>query len=456
MLSAEDNKRLTEVGPGTPMGELLRRYWMPIAAIAELDDRPTKPIRLLGEDLVLYRDNAGRYGLINRKCPHRGADLVYGMLEECGLRCNYHGWLFNERGRCLAQPFEERANPEADFKERIRLRAYSVEVNAGLLWAYLGPAPAPAVPDWRNFYTKGYKHICYVHLPCNWVHVMENAFDQLHNEWMHDKWSFYLRDGSVPSDRWQMQKIIHREFDCGWAAERQYVGHSEIFPDRVILWPNYSCFGPSFEWVVPVDDTNTLLIYQHCTRFYSEAPFKQRRIPYWTGWIKAPGSDEPLARPPRNQDVLVWIGQGPVPDRTQEHLGASDTGVIMYRKKLMEQIDVVQAGGEPKGLVRDPSKYFVKLPASVPSGPQRDGLPGAITTPADMRTIGYVAGFPDEIAQELKEISQERGEHVRFVKALKEAGWKVGGKDFSRNRHFAALKAHGLNENTSPSGVKSE
>src|SRR5882724_12191994 len=120
MLSAEQNRALTEVGAGTPMGELLRRYWMPIAAVAELDDRPTKPVRLLGEDLVLYRDKSGTYGLLDRHCAHRQFDLSFGMIEEHGLRCSYHGWRYDESGRCLEQPFEETVNPGSTFKDKVR------------------------------------------------------------------------------------------------------------------------------------------------------------------------------------------------------------------------------------------------------------------------------------------------------------------------------------------------
>jgi len=107
VLKAEENKTLMQVGPGTPMGELLRRYWMPIAPVEELNDQPTKAVRLFGEDLVLYKDKSGTYGLVDRQCPHRRADMSYGFIEECGLRCNYHGWLFDETGRCTQQPFEE-------------------------------------------------------------------------------------------------------------------------------------------------------------------------------------------------------------------------------------------------------------------------------------------------------------------------------------------------------------
>ncbi|RYH42592.1 MAG: aromatic ring-hydroxylating dioxygenase subunit alpha, partial [Alcaligenaceae bacterium] len=105
MLSEEKNRLLTQVGPGTPMGKLLRRYWMPVAGVSEFDNRSTKPLRLMGEDLVLYKDLSGTFGLVDRRCAHRRADLAYGMVEQCGLRCNYHGWRFDENGKCLEQPF---------------------------------------------------------------------------------------------------------------------------------------------------------------------------------------------------------------------------------------------------------------------------------------------------------------------------------------------------------------
>ena len=151
MLSETENVLLTQVGPGTPMGDLLRHYWMPIAAVAELDDLKTKPLRLMGEDLVLYKAGNGAYGLLDRHCPHRRADLSYGIVEDCGLRCNYHGWMFDDSGRCLEQPFEEMAHPDGTFKERTFIKSYAVEAKAGLLWAYLGSQPAPLCPTWEPF-----------------------------------------------------------------------------------------------------------------------------------------------------------------------------------------------------------------------------------------------------------------------------------------------------------------
>ena len=124
MLERERNETLMNVGANTPMGNLLRRYWMPIGAVSEFDNKETKPIRLMGEDLVLYKDKSGTFGLIDRHCPHRRADLSYGYAEECGLRCNYHGWLFNQDGDCIAQPFEDTVDTEHKLRQTIKIINY--------------------------------------------------------------------------------------------------------------------------------------------------------------------------------------------------------------------------------------------------------------------------------------------------------------------------------------------
>src|SRR3954454_10821495 len=148
MLSQEQNELLTSVGPGTPMGELMRRYWIPIAAASELKNKATKKVRILCEDLVLYRDLSGNLGLIDERCPHRKVSLVYGMPQQEGLRCQYHGWCFNEKGNCMDQPNE----PEnSTFKNRIKTKAYPVQEMGGLIFAYLGPAPAPLLPRFDGF-----------------------------------------------------------------------------------------------------------------------------------------------------------------------------------------------------------------------------------------------------------------------------------------------------------------
>ena len=166
MLSAEKNRLLTQVGPGTPMGELLRRYWMPIGGASELDANPIKPMRLMGEDLVLYKDMGGRFGLLDRHCPHRRADLSFGLVEETGIRCNYHGWLMDETGRCIEQPYDDTVNPRLRARERCATKAYPVKQCAGLLFAYLGPQPAPELPVWEPFtWENGFREVVLSDVP---------------------------------------------------------------------------------------------------------------------------------------------------------------------------------------------------------------------------------------------------------------------------------------------------
>src|SRR3954470_1049885 len=160
MISVEQNQKLTRVGKGTPMGELLRRYWHPIAAVTEFEDKATKPVRLMGENLVLYKDLSGTYGLIDRQCPHRRADMAYGWVEECGLRCSYHGWTFDENGTCISQPYEDTikgAEKNQKFRDSVEMTSYPVQEMAGMLFAYLGPLPASELPRWEIFdYKNGF------------------------------------------------------------------------------------------------------------------------------------------------------------------------------------------------------------------------------------------------------------------------------------------------------------
>ena len=150
MLPVQDNELITRVSPGTPMGDLMRRYWQPIAASAELDDSPfrTKEVTIMGEDLVLYKDRRGNLGLIERYCSHRRVNLAIGVVEDDGIRCQYHGWKFDETGKCVEQPFEDTMHPEAAFRSKCNLSGYPVKELAGLVWAYLGPTPAPELPNW--------------------------------------------------------------------------------------------------------------------------------------------------------------------------------------------------------------------------------------------------------------------------------------------------------------------
>jgi len=404
MLSAEDNARLTRVGRGTPMGELMRRYWQPVAAVAQLDEHPTLPVRLMGEDLVLYRDTRGRYGLLDRHCAHRRADLAYGTVEDCGLRCHYHGWLFDGAGACLEQPFEEAARPEARFKDKIRLAAYPVEAKGGLLWAYLGPAPAPLVPDWDLFHQRGYKQIVFSEIPCNWVQGQENSIDPIHFEWLHSNWSAAQRGDAARAPR--HLKIAFEEFEWGFTYRRvreDTTEDDELWTvGRVCLWPNCLYTG-KFEWRVPIDDERTLHVAWFNDPVPGAAPFEQARIPYWQGPIRDPRTGRWITSHIMNQDFVAWIGQGPVADRTLEHLGESDRGVILLRRRLLEEADIAARGGDPKAVVRDPAKN-----QRLPLPTIRDGR-GAPVRPADgPRPMVFHAGQPPEIVEEMRRIWAER------------------------------------------------
>jgi 5,5'-dehydrodivanillate O-demethylase len=180
MISAEENVRITRVGRGTPAGELLRRYWHPIAGVSELADRWTMPMKLLGEDLVLYKDRGGRFGLIAEACPHRRASMQYGIPEADGIRCPYHGWKFDGTGRCLEMPNE----PEGStFAERTQTDGYPVQELGGMLFAYLGPQPAPLLPRLDGFVVPDTIRMCgKAVVPCNWLQIMENSLDPVHTE----------------------------------------------------------------------------------------------------------------------------------------------------------------------------------------------------------------------------------------------------------------------------------
>jgi 5,5'-dehydrodivanillate O-demethylase oxygenase subunit len=233
---------LTKTGAGTPMGDLLRRYWWPIAGASEFERPGTLPVRLMGEDLVLYKDLGGKYGLLDRHCRHRRADLSYGYVEKCGLRCNYHGWLYDADGSCLAQPYEDMAHPEARLRDEIRIKTYPVEELGGLLWAYLGPEPRPLVPNWEFFTWKnGFRQIVKAEIPCNWFQCQENSIDPVHFEWTHSNWSVRLAGATGPYTP-QHVKVDFNEFEYGFQYKRIRTDTSDKdrlwTVGRVCLWPN--------------------------------------------------------------------------------------------------------------------------------------------------------------------------------------------------------------------------
>jgi 5,5'-dehydrodivanillate O-demethylase len=342
------------------MGGLLRRYWMPIAAVSEFDDKSIKPVRLLGENLTLYKDLSGTYGLVDRQCAHRRADLAYGFVEQCGLRCNYHGWLYDEAGRCTEQPYEDVAAPEARFKDKIRITAYPVEEKAGLIWAYLGPEPRPLVPDWEPFHWKnGFVEIVFAEVPCNWLQCQENSIDPLHFEWMHMNWSVRLNEKLGPYSPRHL-RMEFEEFDYGFVYRRLREGMSETdlmwTVGRCCLWPNALFTGDHFEWRVPIDNENTLSVTWAFTRVPRERePYVQGKIPAWRGPVRDQVNGGWISSHIMNQDFVAWVGQGVTADRTKEHLGLSDRGIILQRQRFLNDLEAIARGQDPKAIIRDPA-----------------------------------------------------------------------------------------------------
>lgn len=368
MLTVEENERMCRIGPGTLMGELLRRYWHPVAAAPEFEKSPVKGIRLFGEDLVLYRDGSGTYGLLGRHCPHRRADLSYGWVEDCGLRCSYHGWHFDETGKCLEQPFEDSASANSRFRSMVQQKAYRAEEKAGLVWAYLGPEPAPLVPTWEPFtWENGFVQVVLSEVPCNWLQGQDNSIDPVHFEWLHENWTQRLKgvsDYKAPEHR----KLAFDEFQWGFTYRRIRENFDETSEQwaigRVCLWPNALFTKGHFEWRVPIDDENTLSV----AWFYDPVPadsrpYRQGQVAHWYSPIRDPETGRWITSHIMNQDFVAWVGQGRLSDREAEQLGRSDRGVLMMRHRLLEDAESVANGGEPKGLVRDPAaNHCITLP----------------------------------------------------------------------------------------------
>jgi 5,5'-dehydrodivanillate O-demethylase len=360
MLSEAENKRLTSVGEGTPMGELLRRYWMPIAGVTSFTDKTqVQPVPLFGEDLVLYRDKNGTFGLVDRKCPHRRADLSYGYVEDCGLRCNYHGWLFDEDGNCIEQPYEDTAAAQLKFKDKVKIKSYPVKTQGGMVWAYLGPLPAPELPNYEPFNWKnGFVQVVTANIPCNWLQCQENSIDPVHFEWMHMNWGRRMLDENAERAP-VTEKIDFEEFDHGFTYHRQRSDLPKNHPmwtiGRVCLWPNGFFLGDHFEWRVPIDDENTLSIAWLFNRVPNEQePYVQEEIPSWHSEITDPESGRWISSHVMNQDFIAWVGQGVIADRQNEHLGKSDGGVKLLRKRFKSEIKAIEEGKDPKGVIRDP------------------------------------------------------------------------------------------------------
>jgi 5,5'-dehydrodivanillate O-demethylase len=375
MLSTEENELLTRVGRGTPAGELMRRYWLPVGVSADLGDRP-QYVRVLGEDLVLFRTPGGEVGLLDAVCSHRGASLVYGCVEKAGLRCRYHGWLYDASGRCVEQPAEV---SRVAREEKVRQRAYPTQELGGLVFAYMGPQPAPALPRFDTLVrADGTRKATVARtIACNYLQILENSMDPVHLPFVHGEsikvWAG-IPEFTVEETELGMRQVQYRPGPTPAQRYVRSVFHILPFSRMVGIPASEDDFSTPTTirtiWAVPIDDTNTIefeVRYQAGVdgrkldyKFESspadfeiplEVPFQQYRGAARVAYPKFFGA----------QDQLMQLSQGPVAKREREHLRSSDRGVVMVRKLLRQGIEDVKAGRDPRGVIRARAEQVIKL-----------------------------------------------------------------------------------------------
>ena len=392
MMTQEENDLLTQTDRGTPMGELMRRYWQPVALSEELPEGGAPiPVKIMGEELVLYRDEQGKLGLLGIHCPHRGADLSYGRVEEGGLRCIYHGWLFNKQGRCLDQPWEPGGG---EHRQQIQHTAYPCHEQAGGIFAYMGPGAPPCFPNYE-FLTAPQGHTCAIKLfhEANYLQMNEGSFDIPHLSFLHYN---YLNDGGTAGRGGNGASAPDRDLCARGAAPglettdaelteygvrncriRPLPGGNEyhlrinefVLPNFIAFPGNAGTYG--INWHVPIDDTHH---WKWTWTFDRENPLDQETIrkqhteltsDYRSVRNKANRYLQDRASMKREtftgigynfdaQDLCVIEGAGPIQDRTREHLVSSDMSIVVARKVRIKAIRDLQEGREPKNVVRDP------------------------------------------------------------------------------------------------------
>lgn len=369
------NAKLTEVGRGTPMGELLRRYWHPIGLSHDAGITP-RPVKVLGEELILFRDGKGRAGLVYPRCCHRGTTLYYGKIEERGIRCCYHGWLFDVEGHCLEMPCEP--NPSGPQCQRVRQPWYPVEERYGLIFAYLGPTEKkPILPryeclevlqpgefveaDDSSIGTGGI-----VIAPCNWLQHFENVVDPYHVPILHGSFSgpqFVQQMGAFPKVKFEYgrQGVKATSLRPGPDGRRFRRITEAVVPTlRVVPNPRVAQYGmvESIGWTLPIDDAHYRIYVAGRVKEKGElAKFKSR----YNGKTWAELTPEEHQQFPG--DTEAQVGQGAITFHSEEHLMSSDQGVSMLRILLQRQVDIVASGGDPVGVAFDEAAAYVKFEA---------------------------------------------------------------------------------------------
>jgi len=384
MLKREENELVTRVGPDTPMGNVMRRYWMPAMLASEVPGPDSDPVRvrLLGENLIGFRDTNGQVGLVHENCPHRGASLFFGRNEECGLRCVYHGWKFDATGQCIDMPNEP---AESDFKTKVSAVAYPTVEKAGLIWTYMGPAekrpPDPNL-EWMRA-PEGYCHVSKTYQECNYLQAMEGGLDTSHSSFLHrDLDPAGLSNPRVRSTAPRLE-VLNTSYGYMYASIRPLPEDKQNFVRMYhFVMPFYQLrAGGSPKTVVnidghiwvPVDDTTCMTYNFHCRKFEPIARSEWERYEhrmgrgpedYIPGTFKLKvnaSNDYGLSRERQRtvnytgiegtntQDFAVQESMGPIYDRTKEHLGSADTAIIQMRRLMLKACEDVAEGRDPLG-----------------------------------------------------------------------------------------------------------
>lgn len=384
MLSREDNELLTRVGPGTPMGALFRRHWLPFMLGGELaPDAPPKRVRLLGEALVAFRDSRGRPGLLGEHCPHRRASLYYGRNEAEGLRCVYHGWKFDVAGRCLDMPSEPAGS---GFRDKVRAEAYPVLERAGLLWAYLGPAEKRAeLPEfeWLGL-PAAQRYASRWIQECSYAQALEGEIDESR--------------AALPQASAPRYTVHETPYGLACGARRSVEGERHLWRINLFLMPCFTLIPPSddphsrlFRAWVPIDDEHTSVT---CVTWRTDGAVGAAELEQWKrGELAHRRVIEGTVIPAesaeneylvdreaqrrrsfagiRAQDAMVTESAGAIADRTREHLGTSDKAVIAFRRRLLDAARRLREGVEPQSPY-DPDCYRVRAHSALVPRDERD------------------------------------------------------------------------------------
>lgn len=421
MMTAEENELLCRVEGAAPMGQLMRRHWLPICMSEEVGEAEGTPLRarLLGEDLVVFRDSKGRLGVLGEHCPHRGASLAFGRNEECGLRCLYHGWKFDVEGKVVDMSCEPDGGSR--MRDHIRHKSYPVREGGGFVWIYMGASaemPDFAPPAWAPT-PQTRISIVKIHTPCNWAQVLEGSIDSAHSSSLHSTnmpamqvdsakatQANWPRPSTDKAPRMQFQST---NFGFRYAAIRKPIVNAEthdyvritvfIAPFTVLIPPNDQY--KLAQMLVPIDDVNTMFYWvawhetngidQEAWRKFCAAEVgvdldddyrKVRTLDNWFLQDRAAmkrGDFTGIKGIPA-QDMAMWESMGRIVDRTQDYLGSSDVAVVQFRRQMVAAARHVAEGGAAIGTA-EPRISHVKL----------SSFEGIVPKTTNWRTLGVSA-----------------------------------------------------------------